>query len=70
MDSLEAGTQLQIGDATVTITKPRTGCDWFEKVQGMSPKDAAGRMGQMASVTATGEIRVGDAVQVVEAVTA
>lgn len=71
VNKLEAGTELYLGDeAVIVVNEPRTGCDWFEQVQGKSPKQARGRMGIMASVTASGRIRVGDRVAVVKVVRA
>jgi MOSC domain-containing protein YiiM len=68
IDRLEEGTQLHIGaEAIVTLHKMREGCEWFQEVQGKSPKIVAGRMGIMASVTVSGRIRVGDKVAVVKA---
>ncbi len=69
IDSLTPGTRLQFGnEAEIEITKPRTGCDWFELVQGKSPKLAANRMGMMAKVVKSGRVNVGDSVRVLETV--
>jgi MOSC domain-containing protein YiiM len=63
IDSLQPGTQIKIGDsAVVEIGKPRTGCEKFELVQNQSPKKVQNRMGMMARVIVSGEIRVGDPV--------
>jgi MOSC domain-containing protein YiiM len=65
VESLPTGTRLQIGDeAVIELIKPRTGCDRFEHIQGKLAKEAAGRMGYMATVVVPGEIRVGDKVAV------
>jgi MOSC domain-containing protein YiiM len=62
--NLSEGEQLQIGDAAcVEVVSHRTGCERFEDIQGKSPKLAAGRMGVMAKVVASGKIAVGDAVR-------
>ncbi len=69
INGLAAGTQVQFGDeAVIEVVKPRTGCEWFEQVQGLSPKLAAGRMGMMAKVIKSGEIKVGDSIQILETV--
>jgi MOSC domain-containing protein YiiM len=62
---LAEGDQLQIGDqACVEVVSHRTGCDRFERIQGKSPKLAAGRMGVMAKVVAGGKVAVGDGVKI------
>jgi MOSC domain-containing protein YiiM len=69
IDTLTPGTRLQFGnEAVIEITKPRTGCDWFEKVQGKSPKLAANRMGMMATVIKGGQVKIGDSVQLLETI--
>lgn len=60
---LERGTQLQIGeDAIIEITMPRSGCSWFEAIQGQTYEVD---LGVLAMVIVGGEIKVSDAVQVV-----
>ena len=67
MNTLNAGDQVQIGDeARIEIVKPRTGCERFEHIQGLSPSLVQGRMGMMAKVVTPGVIRVGDAVKVLQ----
>jgi MOSC domain-containing protein YiiM len=67
MNTLSAGDQVQIGDeARIEIIKPRTGCDRFEHIQGLSPSLVQGRMGMMAKVVAPGVIRVGDSIKVLQ----
>lgn len=69
VDSLAAGTRLQIGaGAVIEIVKPRTGCAKFEKIQKRSPKSCAGQMGMIARVVTGGNIRVGDPVKVLQQV--
>jgi MOSC domain-containing protein YiiM len=64
VDSLPAGARLQIGEsACVEVVEPRTGCGKFEQHQGKLRQEAAGRLGVMARVLASGPIRVGDAVR-------
>jgi MOSC domain-containing protein YiiM len=69
VDALAAGDRLQIGPAaTVEIIEPRTGCDRFERIQGLTRQQAAGRMGMMAKVVTGGTIRIGDTVAVLQKV--
>jgi MOSC domain-containing protein YiiM len=61
------GDRIQLGvSAVAEIVKPRTGCDWFEMIQGKSPSLVQNRMGMMARVVESGIVKVGDAVRVVE----
>ena len=66
--ALTEGTQLQIGTATIQFIRNRTGCDRFERIQGHPRASVAGRVGFMAKVVASGRIRVGDSVSVLETV--
>lgn len=66
VDSLPIGARIHLGEAVIEITKPRTGCDWFEKIHNLPRPN--GRMGVMARVISGGVIRVGDAVTVGTAV--
>ncbi|MCC6614603.1 MAG: MOSC domain-containing protein [Anaerolineae bacterium] len=62
---LSPGTRVQFGDsAQIEVVKPRTGCDRFEHIQGLSRHQAQDRMGVMARVVQDGEISVGDSVTV------
>ena len=64
LGKLTEGDRLQIGaQAYVEVVSQRTGCQRFEKIQGKSPKLAAGRMGVMARVVTSGKIAVGDPVK-------
>ena len=61
---MAVGDRLQIGDiALVEVISNRTGCQRFERIQGKSQKQAAGRMGIMAKVVTGGRISVGDSVK-------
>lgn len=64
LDALQPGDRLRLGTALIEIHGPRRGCSRFEAIQGLSPKLAAGRMGQMAFVVESGTVSVGDAVGV------
>ena len=63
--ALPPGSRLQLGDsAVVEVHKLRTGCDWLALIQGKNPADAAGRLGVMASVVASGPVCAGAPVAV------
>jgi MOSC domain-containing protein YiiM len=67
--TLSEGDRVQLGDtAVVEIVKPRTGCDWFEQIQGRARTDAANRLGVLARVLEGGVVKVGDPVRVLEGV--
>lgn len=60
---LSKGTQLQLGsDAVIEITKPRTGCSWFQEVQ---EKSQDIDLGMLARVIHSGQISIHDKVVVV-----
>ncbi|MCL4246732.1 MAG: MOSC domain-containing protein [Anaerolineae bacterium] len=60
------GTIVQFGaTARIEVIKPRTGCERFERIQGLSPALAQKRMGVLARVVQDGEIMIGDSVYVV-----
>jgi len=64
LGNLSEGDQLQFGEqAIVEVVSHRTGCQRFEHIQGKSPQQAAGRMGVMARVVASGNININDPVQ-------
>jgi MOSC domain-containing protein YiiM len=66
---LPEGAQVQFGDnAVIEVIKPRTGCDRFESIQGKPRGDASNRLGVMARVVVSGQVRVGDAVKVLQPV--
>ncbi len=68
--TLKSGDRLQIGDsAIIEIGKPRTGCSWFELIQQKPVKSTVKRLGMLAQVITSGEVRVGDPVTVLERVT-
>jgi MOSC domain-containing protein YiiM len=65
IDNLNPGDRVRLGSSAILeVDKARTGCDRFERVQGLSKSRTAGRLGQMLRVIAGGMIRVGDEVQI------
>lgn len=62
--ALVAGARVKLGAAVIEVVEPRTGCARFEKIQGKSRRDAAGRLGVIARVIEGGELAVGAAVEV------
>jgi len=64
--ALAEGNGLKLGSAVVEIGIPRTGCARFELIQGKPKQAAQGRLGAMARVVQSGEVAVGDAVEVLE----
>ncbi|MCA9909440.1 MAG: MOSC domain-containing protein [Anaerolineae bacterium] len=66
LGDLLPGTVVQFGEAArIEVLKPRTGCDRFERIQGLAPALAQRRMGVLARVVQDGEITIGDSVYVV-----
>jgi MOSC domain-containing protein YiiM len=65
--ALAPGTRLKLGPAVIEIGIPRTGCARFEVIQGKPRQSAKGRLGAMARVISSGEVAVGDAVEVLAA---
>ena len=63
VEGLQPGEQLRLGgEATIEITKARTGCNRLEAAQGRSNEDFGGLVGMMAKVVTGGVINVGDEV--------
>ena len=60
------GTVLRLGTAQIVLDKPRTGCEWFELIQGLPRATGKGQMGWMAHVAVSGVVRTGDPVDVVK----
>jgi MOSC domain-containing protein YiiM len=61
---LIVGTRLKLGAAVIEVGIPRTGCARFEMIQGKPRQSAKGRLGAMARVVSSGDIAVGDSVEV------
>ncbi len=62
--ALVEGARIKLGTAIIEIGIPRTGCARFEMIQGQSRTLAQGRLGSLATVATTGDVAVGDAVEV------
>ena len=70
VNTLAAGDLIHLGDGAIAkVSKPRTGCEKFKTVQGHDPKEAAGRLGVMATVIESGSIAVGDPVRAAGVIT-
>jgi MOSC domain-containing protein YiiM len=61
--AVTVGSRWRIGTAVVEVTLPRTGCARFEMIQGKSKDSVRGRLGVLARVVTSGEVAVGDAVE-------
>ena len=62
--TLIIGARLKLGLAVIEVGIPRTGCARFEMIQGKPKQAAKGRLGVMARVIASGEVSVGDGVEI------
>jgi MOSC domain-containing protein YiiM len=68
VETLAPGARLQLGDqAMLEIVKPRTGCARLQAAQGHEVLEL-GKLGVLARVVSGGQVRVGDAVKVLETV--
>jgi MOSC domain-containing protein YiiM len=65
VEALQPGDRIQLGDTVIEVTKPRTGCDKFEAVQGKT-RAPVPQMGMMAKVVTGGTLRVGDPAAVLQ----
>ena len=62
--TLIIGARLKLGLAVIEVGIPRTGCARFEMIQGKPKQAAKGLLGVMARVIASGEVSVGDGVEI------
>jgi MOSC domain-containing protein YiiM len=62
--ALAEGTHIKLGGAVIEIGIPRTGCARFEMIQGKPRQAVKGRLGVLATVVGSGEVALGDAVEV------
>ena len=68
--TLKTGDRLQMGEsAIVEITKPRTGCSWFELIQQKPKKSTVKRLGMLAQVIESGNVCVGDEIVILARMT-
>jgi MOSC domain-containing protein YiiM len=65
--ALVPGARLKLGTAVVEVGIPRTGCARFEMIQGKPRQAAKGRLGVMARVVTSGDVAVGDPVEMLTA---
>ena len=61
--TITVGSRWRIGSAVVEVTRPRTGCARFEMIQRKPEDSVRGRLGVLARVVTSGEVAVGDAVE-------
>lgn len=66
LKSLELGTRLRAGGALFEITKPCTPCNFIEDIRPGLRKEMEGQRGMLARVIEGGELKIGDAVEVVK----
>jgi MOSC domain-containing protein YiiM len=66
-EALVPGARLKLGEATIEVTIPRTGCERFEMIQGKPRTSAQGRLGVLTRVLEGGAVRVGDSVELLPA---
>jgi MOSC domain-containing protein YiiM len=64
MDTLSAGTKLQIGAALIEISEARKPCGSLTKIDKRLPKATYLRCGQFARVITGGVIHAGDAIEI------
>lgn len=64
--TLPEGTQLRLGDeAIIALGKARVPCEQLTPLDGRMPESVEGRVGTMCRVLKSGQIKVGDVVEVV-----
>ncbi len=64
--TLPEGTQLRLGDeAVIALGKARIPCEQLTPLDGRMPDSVEGRIGTMCRVIKSGQIRVGDPVEVI-----
>jgi MOSC domain-containing protein YiiM len=64
LKALAAGTRLRVGGAVFEITKSCTPCDFIDDIQPGLRAAMEGQRGMLARVIEGGEMRVGDAIEV------
>jgi MOSC domain-containing protein YiiM len=66
LHDLALGTRVRAGSATFEITKHCTPCEFIEDIQPGLREKMEGQRGMLARVIEGGELRVGDAVEVIK----
>lgn len=66
LKSLERGTRLRAGGALFEITIPCAPCEFIDEIQPGLREKMIGQRGMLARVIEGGEIKIGDAVEVVK----
>jgi len=66
LKTLAAGTRLRVGGAVFEITKSCTPCDFIDDIKPGLRAAMQGQRGMLARVIEGGEMRVGDAIEVVD----
>ena len=65
VQGLGAGSRLRVGEAILRISFPCDPCHLLQKDSGLSPSEARGRRGMLATVVRGGEVKVGDGARVI-----
>jgi MOSC domain-containing protein YiiM len=66
LKALAAGTRLRVGGAVFEITKLCAPCDFIDDIRPGLRAEMDGQRGMLARVVEGGEMRVGDAIEIVE----
>lgn len=67
LSQLQRGQQVRIGDVLLEVTIPRPTCHKLDELRPGLGAELEGRRGMMSVVLRGGEIRVGDAIEIVDA---
>lgn len=67
LKTLAAGTRLRVGGAVLEITKSCTPCEFIEDIRPGLRAEMEGQRGMLARVVESGEMRVGDVIEVLGA---
>ena len=65
LKALTAGTRLRVGGAVFEITKSCTPCDFIDDIRPGLREQMEGQRGMLARVIEGGQMRVGDAIEVI-----
>ncbi len=66
LKTLAAGTRVKLGGALLEITKPCSPCAFIEDIRPGLRAEMEGQRGMLARVIEGGEIRVGDAIEIIQ----